>query len=83
MADMVEVMEAGYARLNAGTPDERFVWPFFAVVPLDELTPAETVQLYQLVGPKKAKAMLDGKAYRSYRSGIGPDGTWHYFTAEE
>jgi len=83
MADMVEIMEAGYARLNAGTADERYVWPFFAVVPLDELTPAETVQLYQLSGAEKAKAMLDDKAYRSYRSGIGPDGTWHYFTADE
>jgi hypothetical protein len=83
MADMIEIMEAGYVRLNAGSADERYVWPFFAVVPLDELSPAETVQLYQLVGPKKAKAMLDDKAYRSYRSAIGPDGTWHYFTADD
>lgn len=83
MADMIEVMELGYALLNAGTSDERYVWPFFAVVPLNKLTPAETVQLYQLVGTEKAKAMLDDNAYRSYRSGIGPDGTWHYFTAEK
>jgi len=83
MADMVEVMESGYVRLKSGTADERYIWPFFAVVPLDELSPAETVQLYQMVGAEKAKAMLDDKTYRSYRSGIGPDGTWHYFTADE
>jgi hypothetical protein len=83
MANMVDVMEAGYVRLNPGTTDERYIWPFFAAVSLDQLSPAETVQLYQLVGPEKAKAMLDDKTYRSYRSGIGPDGTWHYFTTDE
>jgi len=83
MADMVEVMEAGYVRLKPGTADERYIWPFFAVVPLDRLSPAEKVQLYQLVGAEKAKAMLDDKTYRSFRSGIGPDGTWHYFAADE
>ena len=83
MADMVEVMEAGYVRLKPGTADERYIWPYFAVMPLDHLSPEEKVQLYQLVGAEKARAMLDDKTFRSYRSGIGPDGTWHYFTADE
>lgn len=83
MADMAEVMQSGFARINPGTQDERYVWPFFAVVPLDKLNPAETVQLYQLVGAEIAMAMLKGKGYRSYRSIIGPDGTWHAFKLDE
>jgi hypothetical protein len=79
MAIMVELLRTGFVRKAAGTGDEMYVWPYFAEMPLDTLTPAQEVELLTLVSAERLKAMrLSGK-YDHYRIGIAHDGTWHFF----
>ena len=81
LAILIDVLEAGYVKLNAGKPDETYVWPYLAELPLDKLTPAQQVDLYRIVSAAEVKTMKDAGAYIHYRLGIGRDGTWHYFIA--
>lgn len=81
LAMLLNVLEAGYVKLNAGKPDETYVWPYFAELPLDKLAPAQQVELYRIVSPDEVKTMKELGAYIHYRLGIGRDGTWHYFIA--
>ncbi|MEM8743635.1 MAG: hypothetical protein AAGF14_03260 [Pseudomonadota bacterium] len=81
LAALVEVLEMPFARTNPGTPEEMFVWPYLARVPIKKLTPPQEVDLLRLVSPKDAKTMEDFGDYIYYRLGIGRDGTWHFFVA--
>ena len=81
LAVLIDVLEAGYVTLNAGKPDETYVWPYLAELPLDKLTPAQQVDLYRIASAPEVKTMKDAGAYIHYRLGIGRDGTWHYFIA--
>ncbi len=78
LAIMINVLESGYVKLNVGGT-ETYVWPYFAEIPLDTLTPAQQVDLYRVVPAAEVKAMREAGKYLHYSLGIGPDGTWHYF----
>jgi hypothetical protein len=79
LAILIEVLEAGYVHADAGTPDEMYVWPYFARYPVDALTPPQLVELFKLVFSGDYEDMKTYGAYISYRVGIGPDGTWRFF----
>ena len=79
MAIMVELFRAGFVRKAPGTDDEMYIWPYFAEVPLDKLTPSQEVELLTLVTPDQLKAMRVSGKYDHYRIGIAHDGTWHFF----
>lgn len=79
MAVLVELFRTGFARTGAGTDKEMFVWPYFAEVPLDKLTPAQEVEMLTLVPPAKLKEMREKGKYDYYRLEIAGDGTWHEF----
>ena len=81
LAALVEILEMPFARTNPGTPEEMYIWPYLAQVPIKKLTPAQKVDLFQLVSPEEAKTMEDFGDYIYYRLGIGRDGTWHFFVA--
>lgn len=81
MAVMSEILEMPFARIDAGTSNEMYVWPYLAELPLEKLTPAQQVDLYRLVTPEELKTMKQFGGYIHYRLGIGRDGTWHYFVA--
>lgn len=81
LAIMIEILEAGFAHVDVGTPQEMFVWPYFYAVPFRALTPEQEVELYKIITPQDRKGMEDYGGYVFYRLGIGPDGTWHYFVA--
>jgi hypothetical protein len=78
LAALIAVLEAGCVKLGIGGTDT-YVWPYFAEVPLDGLTPGQQVELYRTAPPDTVKDMLETKTYTWYSLGIGPDGTWHYF----
>lgn len=80
LAALIDVLEADGARINAGKEDELFIWPYFDRVPLDKLSPAQTVELYRLSSPEDVKTMMETKTYTHYRVGVGKDGTWHFFS---
>jgi hypothetical protein len=85
LAALGEVLESGYVVLPLGPDVENnriFVWPYFAEVPLDKLTPGQEVELLRLVPPAAAKAMRSAGRYTYWRIAIGADGTWHSFRRE-
>jgi hypothetical protein len=79
LAILIEVLEAGYVHVDPGTPEELYIWPYFARYPVDALTPAQLVELFKLVYSGDYEDMKAYGAYISYRIGIGPDGTWRFF----
>lgn len=81
LAIMIEILEAGFAHLDPGMPQEMYVWPYFHAVPFDLLTPEQEVELYKIITPQDRKGMEDYGGYTFFRLGIGPDGTWHFFVA--
>ncbi|WP_338022072.1 hypothetical protein [Allorhizobium sonneratiae] len=81
MAIMLDVLSTGYARINAGTPDETYVWPYFAEKPINTLTAPEKVDLLRLVTAGDYENMLDIGNYNFFRIGIAPDGSWKFLAA--
>jgi len=75
MADLVQV----FSRPPIKTKDGDYIWPFFAGMPLDKLSLSQQIDLFRLVGPQKASAMLKNNHYSHYEAKIGKDGTWHSF----
>lgn len=82
LAILIELFRTGFVRTGAGTGDELYVWPYFAEVPLDRLTPGQMVELLTIVPPERVERMMAAGRYDYYRIGIAHDGTWHYFMEE-
>jgi hypothetical protein len=83
LAILLEVLEAGYVHLDAGKPEELYVWPYFFAVPLDKLTDMQRVELFKLVTSGDYEDMKSFGSYIFYRVGISPDGKWQFFLAGE
>jgi hypothetical protein len=80
---LVSILETPPVRIEAGTPQEAYVWPYFARLPVKSLTPAQKVDLFRVVTGSDYKEMLERGRYIFYQVGIGPDGSWRYFLASE
>ncbi|MGR6431423.1 hypothetical protein ACU5AY_10950 [Rhizobium sp. PAMB 3174] len=83
LAIVLDLLQAGAAHFNKGTPDETYEWPYFAEKDLDKLTPPEVVELLRIVTAGDYANMLDYGGYNFYRMGISPDGTWKFMLAGE
>ncbi|EAV44579.1 hypothetical protein SIAM614_06863 [Roseibium aggregatum IAM 12614] len=81
LAILADIMDAGFLHVDAGTPQEMYVWPYFARYPLHDLTPDQKVEMFRIVTAGDYAEMKDFGAWTFYRVGIGPDGTLHYFVA--
>ena len=81
LAILLEVLEARFVRMDAGTEQELYVWPYFYAMPLDKLTPPQKVELFKLVTAGDYEDMQAFGAYIFYRAGITPDGRWIFFVA--
>lgn len=81
LAILADTLDAGFLHVDAGTPQEMYVWPYFARYPLHALTPDEKVELFRIVTSADFAEMEEFGAWTFYRVGIGPDGTLHYFVA--
>jgi hypothetical protein len=80
---LISILKTQPARIDAGTPQETYLWPYFARLPIRSLTPAQKVELFQVVTGSDYKQMLEHGRYLFYQLGIGPDGTWYYFLTSE
>jgi hypothetical protein len=78
MGQLVNALAVGYARINAGTPQEMYVWPYLAVIDPRILTPEQEVDAYRLFSAYTLREWREKSRYPGWRIGIGPDGTWHY-----
>ena len=83
LAILEEILEAGYVHVDAGTPEELYVWPYFFALPLDRLTPQQRVELFRIVTAGDFEEMKSIGAYIFYRVGITPEGRWSFFVAGE
>ena len=81
LAILLDVISTGFVHVGQGTPDEMFVWPYFAEKDLKALTPPERVELLRIVTAGDLSDMQEFGGYNFYRLGITPDGKWKYFTA--
>lgn len=79
MAAAIELLRSGYVKKSAAPGQDMYIWPYFAEMPLDKLTPAQEVELLTLVSPARLKEMRTKGKYDHYRIGIGQDGVWHFF----
>lgn len=82
LAALAEILDSGYVVLPIGPDLENnkvYVWPYFAELPLDRLSPGQQVELLRLVSPAAMKEMQRAGKYTSWRLAIGADGTWHSF----
>lgn len=78
---MLELLEAPFAVIAQGTADEMYVWPYFAAIPLDNLTPPQLVELYKLISHYDFEEMQHLGGWYFYRVGIASNGEWAYFVA--
>jgi hypothetical protein len=78
---LTTILETGFVHADRGTPQEIYLWPYFARMPLDALTPEQKVELFRIVTGGDYKDMIEFGAYSFYRLGIAPDGTWHFFVS--
>src|SRR5262249_7278329 len=78
---LIGVLETGFVHVDVKTPQEMYVWPYFARLSPTELLPGQKVELFKLATGVDYQAMRKVGAYDFYRLGIGPDGTWHFFVA--
>jgi hypothetical protein len=78
---LLDIISTGAALVDKGTPNELYVWPYFAEKRLDSLTPPEIVELYRIVTAADVADMKEFGSYNFYRIGISPDGKWKFFVA--
>jgi hypothetical protein len=81
LAILEDVLSAGFVHMDAGTPNDMYVWPYFFAVPLEKLTPAQKVELFRIVTSGDYDEMKTYGTYIFYRIGITPDGRWSFFVA--
>lgn len=81
LAILADTLEAGFLHVDVGTPQEMYIWPYFARYPLFDLTPDQKVEMFRIVTAGDFAEMEAFGAWTFYRVGIGPDGTLHYFVA--
>lgn len=80
---LIAILEMEPVRVEADTPQEMYVWPYFARLPIKSLTPEQKVELFQIVTGADYKGMLERGRYVFYQVGIGPDGAWRYFISSD
>ncbi|KPF41907.1 hypothetical protein [Rhizobium sp. AAP43] len=80
LAIMLDILSTGYVVQDKGTPDEAYVWPYFAGKAIGLLTPAEKVELLRIVTAGDVAEMQEYGNYNFFRLGITPDGRWKFFT---
>jgi hypothetical protein len=79
LAMLIDILDTPFVVVEAGTPEETYVWPYFARVPLKTLTAPQKVELFKIVTGSDYKEMLDAGSYNFFRVGIGRDGGWRFF----
>lgn len=81
LAILEDVLSAGFVHMDAGKPNDMYVWPYFFAVPLDKLTPTQKVELFRIVTSGDYDEMKTYGTYIFYRVGITPEGRWSFFVA--
>lgn len=81
LAILLEILESGFVHVDTGTPEEAYVWPYFARYPILSLSKPQMIELFKIITGGEWQDAKDFGAYTFYRTAIGPDGAWLYFLA--
>jgi hypothetical protein len=82
LAILLNLLNAPYAVFDSSSDDPSYVWPYLAVVPnLADITPAEKVDAYRLLGHEEYTNLVSLEAWYYWRVYIGKDGEWQAFVA--
>ncbi|NLH81770.1 MAG: hypothetical protein GX458_13110 [Phyllobacteriaceae bacterium] len=82
LAILTTLLESDWVHLDAGKPQEMYVWPAWAAFPPDRLTPPQLVRMFKILTSSDFEEMKAVNHYTFYSVGIGPDGTWHWFKTD-
>lgn len=82
-AILLDVLDAGWVVKGEGTPQARYVWPYFAELPPNALTRRQLVEVYRVLTAGDFEEMRAVGSYEFYRLEIGSDGRWLMFMAGE
>lgn len=80
---LADTLSTGYVHVDVGTPQEMYIWPYFARYPFAALTREQKIEMYRLITAGDFAEMEPYGVWLFYRVGIGKDGTLHYFVAGE
>lgn len=86
LAVLVDLLSLPPSKLHLGRDAENsavFVWPYLAEQPIKDLTPAQKVELFSIMPPETAAAVMNSGKWTWWRLTIGADGTWHSFMKHE
>ena len=81
LAILIDLLETGFVRVEPDSENELYVWPYFFALPIEKLTPAQSVEMYRVLTYGDYEEMKDFGAYVFYRVGITPQGRWRFFVA--
>ena len=78
---LITILETGFVRVGAGTPQKIYRWPWLAREPLRSPKPEQKVDLFRIVTGSDYQDMLARGHYAFYRVGISPSGAWQLFVS--
>ncbi len=82
MAHVGEVLSQPYG-VTPTAHGNVYVWPSFATLPGEAITPADARAIDALIGEGQADLIRNGGKWPGYVLGIAEDGTWLYFISGE
>jgi len=83
LAILLDVLDAGWVVKGDGTPQARYVWPYFAELPPDTLDRRQLVEVYRVLTAGDFEEMRAVGSYEFYRLEIAADGRWLLFMTGE
>lgn len=83
LAILLDVLDAGFVKVER--PAEQggpyYLWPYFAAMPIEELTTPQEVELLRIVTAGDYDEMNIYGGYNFYRTAITEEGAWEFFLA--
>lgn len=83
LAILLDVLDAGWVVKGEGTPQVRYIWPYFAELPPSSLDRRQLVEVYRVLTAGDFEEMRSVGSYEFYRLEIAADGRWLMFMAGE
>lgn len=83
LAILLDVLDAGWVVKGGGTPQVRYIWPYFAELPPNALDRRQLVEAYRVLTAGDMEEMRAVGSYEFYRLEIAADGRWLMFMAGE
>lgn len=83
LAILLDILDAGWVKVDEGTPRERYVWPYFARYPMEDLDGRQLVELFRIMTAGDFEGMKAAGSYVFFRAEIAPDGRWLAYVSGE